>query len=122
MRFLTTAALLTLGLGATFPAIAQKVPIHALSRPSSKSIAGTVGNVVGNNFILRDGTREIIVNADPRWYQKLTITPGEQVTVVGEYDNDELNAHLITRASGNVVTVRNGLGLSPWAGGPDQLR
>ncbi|MGG6241403.1 DNA-binding protein [Nodosilinea sp. AN01ver1] len=122
MRFFTTAALLTLGLGATFPAIAQIVPIHSLSRPSSTAIAGTVGSVVGNNFILSDGTSQIIVNAGPRWHKKLTIAPGEQVTVVGEYDNDELKAHCITRASGEVVTIGNGLSRAPWGSGASYLR
>ncbi|MGB3201836.1 MAG: hypothetical protein WBA99_13105 [Nodosilinea sp.] len=117
MRFFTTAALLTLGLGATFPAIAQKVPMPTLSQASPRAIAGTVGSVVGNNFMLSDGTSQIIVNAGPRWHKKLTIAPGEQVTVVGKYANDELKAHRITRANVEVITLSRGLGWAAWGSG-----
>lgn len=122
MKFFTTALLLTLGIGATFPALAQIVPIQSLRQQEGLTIAGTVGSVVGNSFTLSDDTGEIIVDAGPRWYQEITVTPGEQVTVVGEYDNGELDAHRITRANGEVITIRNGPGRPPWAGGPNYLR
>lgn len=122
MKFLSTAALLTLGLSAIFPALAQTVPIQSLRQQNGITISGTVGSVVGNNFTLDDGTGDIIVDAGPRWYQAITVTPGEQLTVVGEYSNDEFDAYRITRASGEVITIRNGPGRPPWAGGPNSLR
>ena len=118
MKFFTTALLLTLGIGATFPALAEIVPIQLLRQQEGTTIAGTVGSVVGNSFTLSDGSGEIIVDAGPRWYQDITVSPGEQVTVVGEYDKDAINAHRITRANGEVVTIRNGPGRPLWAGGP----
>ncbi|PSN10530.1 DNA-binding protein [filamentous cyanobacterium CCT1] len=122
MKFISTAALLTLGLSAMLPALAQTVPIQSLRQQNGITISGTVGSVVGNNFTLGDGTGEIIVDAGPRWYQAITVTPGEQLTVVGEYDNDEFDAYSITRASGEVITIRDGSGRPPWAGGPNNLR
>lgn len=120
MKFFTTALLLTLGIGATFPALAEIVPIQSLHQQEGMTISGNVGSVVGNNFTLSDGTGEIIVSAGPRWYQAINVTSGEQITVLGEYDNGEFDAHRITRASGEEIMIRNGPGRPPWAGGPNR--
>jgi uncharacterized protein YdeI (BOF family) len=120
MKFFTTAMLLTLGIGATFPALAEIIPIQSLRQQEGITISGTVGMVVGNSFMLSDGSGETIVDAGPRWYQDITVTPGEQVTVVGEYDNGDLDASRITRANGEVITIRNSPGRPPWAGGPNR--
>ncbi|TVQ07387.1 MAG: DNA-binding protein [Leptolyngbya sp. DLM2.Bin27] len=109
MKFFTTAVLLTLGIGVTFPALAQIVPIQSLRQSDGMAISGTVDSVVGHNFTLSDGSGEITVNAGPRWNREIAITPGEQLIVVGEYNNDEFDAHRITRASGEVITLRNGI-------------
>lgn len=45
---------------------------------------------------------------------------GEQVTVVGEYDDYDFDAFTITRGNGDVLTIRNSQGPPPWAGGPDR--
>jgi len=73
--------------------------------------------VVGNEFILDDGTGQIIVDAGPRWYHQLSFTTGERVTVVGEYDDGELDAFTITRSNGEVIRIRQAGGPPPWAGG-----
>ncbi|MFQ4137760.1 DNA-binding protein [Nodosilinea sp. PGN35] len=122
MKFISTAALITLGLGATFPVVAQTVSIESLRQQDGTTIVGTVGSVVGNSFTLSDGTGEIIVGAGPRWYQAITVTPGEQLTVVGEYDNGEFDAYRIIRANGDVIVVRDGPGRPPWAGNANRQR
>jgi hypothetical protein len=66
---------------------------------------------------LDDGTGLIIVDAGPRWYHQLNFTPGERVTVVGEYDEGELDAFRITRSNGEVISIRPAGGPPPWAGG-----
>jgi hypothetical protein len=75
--------------------------------------------VVGNNFVLEDGSGQIIVDAGPRWWQPLSITPGEQLIVRGEVGRSgELDAFSITRANGSVITIlpvggrRLGLGVA----------
>lgn len=103
-----------------FPALAQTVPIEALRQQGGITLTGTVGSVVGNSFTLSDGTGEIIVGAGPRWYQEVTVLPGEPLTVVGEYDQGEFDAYRITRANGDVIVVRDGPGRPPWAGGPNR--
>jgi len=97
-------------------AIAQ-TPIRELQRNSGVTISGTVKSVVGNEFTLNDGTGEIIVDPGPRWWKEINLTPGEQVTVVGEYDDYDFDAFSITRSSGEVIQIRNGPGRPPWAGG-----
>lgn len=89
--------------------------IRNLQRNSGVTISGTVRSVVGNEFILDDGTGEIIVDAGPRWYHQVNLTQGERVTVVGENDDDDFDAHRITRANGEVIKIRDGAGRPPWA-------
>lgn len=81
------------------------------------TIAGTVRSVVGNEFILDDGTGQLIVDAGPSWYHSVNLSEGEQVTVVGEYDDYDFDAYRITRANGETITIREGSGPPPWAGG-----
>ncbi|MBE9181615.1 DNA-binding protein [Oculatella sp. LEGE 06141] len=103
------------GLSAT-----AQTPIEELRRDAGTTISGTVRNVVGNEFILDDGTGQIIVDAGPTWYHQLSIREGEQLTVVGEYDNYDFDAFRITRSNGDVITIRSGSGRPPWAGGRDR--
>ena len=117
MRRFIVASILGVGLGLGLPALAQTVPIESLRQQEGLAISGQVGSVVGNSFTLSDGTAEIIVDAGPRWYQAVNVAPGEQLTVVGEFDNGEFDAYRITRASGEVIVIRNGPGRPPWAGG-----
>jgi uncharacterized protein YdeI (BOF family) len=86
------------------------------------TIAGTVRSVVGNEFILDDGTGQLIVDAGPRWYHSVNLSEGEQVTVVGEYDDYDFDAYRITRANGETITIREGSGPPPWAGGRGERR
>jgi hypothetical protein len=118
---------LTLGLAPALPVLAQSVlaqsvPIESLRQQEGITISGTVGSVVGNSFVLSDSSGEIIVDAGPRWYQEVNVNAGEQVTVVGEFDEGEFDAYSITRANGEVVTIRSGSGRPPWAGGPNRNR
>lgn len=99
---------------------AQTIPIEQLQqRQQGTTITGTVRSVVGNEFILSDGTGEVIVDAGPRWYRAINVSVGEQLTVTGEYDDDDFDAFTITRANGEVITIRNGPGRPPWAGKRD---
>ncbi|MCU0535355.1 MAG: DNA-binding protein [Hydrococcus sp. Prado102] len=98
--------------------VRAQVPIGELQRNPGITISGVIRSVVGNEFILDDGTGEVIVDAGPRWYHQLNLSQGEQVTVVGEYDDYDFDAFRITRESGDVIQIRNGSGRPPWAGGP----
>lgn len=99
-----------------------QIQIRDLQRQPGTSIAGEIRSVVGNQFILADGTGQIIVDAGPRWYQQLDLSAGERVTVNGEYDDnaEEFEAYSITRNNGVVIQIRPPAGPPPWAGGPNR--
>jgi len=114
--------LLTAALSGLLPwgtAIAQ-TPIRSLRYGTETTITGTVRSVVGNEFILDDGTGQIIVDAGPRWYQPISIQEGERLSVIGEYDDYDFDAYRITRSNGAVIVIRDGSGPPPWAGGRDR--
>lgn len=116
VRWATVIVLLSLN-GLT--AIAQ-VPISELRRDPGTTIAGTVRAVVGNEFILDDGTGQIIVDAGPHWYHRINVREGERLTVVGEYDDYDFDAYRIVRSNGEVLFIQDGQGPPPWAGGRRQ--
>lgn len=92
-------------------------------RPPGTTISGRVTSVVGNDFILDDGSGQIIVDAGPRWWQQIEISPGEQITVNGELGRGgEFDAFSITRNDGSVIQIRPAQGPPPWAGGPNRNR
>jgi Ca2+-binding RTX toxin-like protein len=83
--------------------------ISSLQPNVIQTVLGTVSQIVkdGENgeldgFILKDATGEVLVDAED-----LRLTVGEQVTVVGELENDEgeieFEALKITKADGTVV-------------------
>lgn len=105
------------------PAVAQaQTRIGNLQqRPAGTTITGRVTSVVGNDFIVEDGSGQIIVDAGPRWWQQINVSSGEQVTVVGELGRGgEFDAFSITRANGSVIQIRPAQGPPPWAGGPNR--
>lgn len=98
-------------------AVAQNItPISQLNLNRGITIKGTIRSVVGNNFILDDGTGTIIVDAGPMWYHQLNLKPGEEVTVVGKPGRHDFDAFQITRGSGEVINIRPAGGPPPWAG------
>jgi uncharacterized protein YdeI (BOF family) len=108
-----TSALLAINL----PIAQAQTAIRDLQRNPGVSVSGTIRSVVGNEFILDDGTGQIIVDAGPRWYHQLDLRQGEQVTVVGEYDDEDFDAFSIAYSNGEVIRVRDAGGPPPWAGG-----
>jgi hypothetical protein len=110
---LVTASFVTIG-----GLVAQaQTSIRDIQRNPGVSISGVIRSVVGNEFILDDGTGQIIVDAGPLWYRQLNLREGEEVTVVGEYDDYDFDAFSITYANGEVIQIREGGGPPPWAGG-----
>ncbi len=84
------------------------------------SVSGRVTSVVGNSFVLDDGSGQVIVDAGPRWWQLIDLTVGEQLTVTGKVGRSgELDAFSITRSNGSVINIRPPAGPPSWAGGPN---
>lgn len=108
-----TATILVMGI---YPVSAQ-IPIRELQRTSGLTISGEIRSVVGNEFILDDGTGQVIVDAGPRWYHQLDLRAGERVSVVGEYEGYDFDAFTIIRENGEVLRIREPGGPPPWSGG-----
>ncbi len=121
MKPILTTVLTSTLVAMTLPVAEAQIPIRDLQRNPGTSISGEIRSVVGNEFILDDGTGQIIVDAGPRWYHQLSLEPGEQVTVVGEYDDYDFDAFRITRSNGEVIQIREEGGPPPWAGGRRRL-
>jgi hypothetical protein len=91
------------------------------------TISGKVTSVDGNDFVVSDGTDNITVEAGPPWYQAIELAVGDNVTITGEVDTGkdgtklaEIEAFSITLTDdGSVITIRDGAGRPPWAGGPN---
>lgn len=113
-----------IGLGAIalgVPQATAQTSIQQVQQTSGMRISGVVRSVVGNQFTLDDGTGQLIVDLGARWYQAIDLVEGEAITVVGEYDHGEFDAHRITRSNGDVIVIREASGSPPWAGGRDRL-
>jgi uncharacterized protein YdeI (BOF family) len=89
------------------------------------TISGTVQSVDGNEYMVSDATGNITVEAGPRWYKAVDLTVGQNISVTGEVDTGKdgtkpavIEAFSIT-IDGSVITVREGPGKPPWAGGPN---
>ncbi|KOR36981.1 MULTISPECIES: OB-fold nucleic acid binding domain-containing protein [Planktothricoides] len=108
-----TSAILAIGMN---PVMAQ-IPIRDLQRNQGLTISGVIRSVVGNEFILDDGTGQVIVDAGPLWYHQLNFREGERVMVVGEYEGYDFDAFTITREDGEILQIRPAEGPPPWAGG-----
>jgi uncharacterized protein YdeI (BOF family) len=92
-------------------------------RSNGTIVSGKVTNIVGNDFIIDDGTGQLIVDAGPRWWREINLQRSEQVTVRGELGRKgELDAFSITRADGSVIDIRPAEGPPPWAGGRNRAR
>ena len=105
MTIMLTSALLALGAETG----SAQTPIRDLQRTSSMTIAGEIRSIVGDEFILDDGTGQIIVDVGDHSYYypyPLNLHQGEYVTVVGEYDDYDFDAYRITRSNGEVIHIR----------------
>ncbi|MEH2224515.1 DNA-binding protein [Nostoc sp.] len=93
----------------SFEVEAQKAPNQIENLPNARvtTISGQVTKLLDDEFILNDGKGQIIVEAEPQLGQPIKLSVGEQVTVVGNYDNNEFNALSITRANGETIQIHD---------------
>lgn len=98
------------------------VQIRDLKRGSIQTIEGRVTRITDEDeFILRDASRSIKVEADLEDDRRLPISRGDRLTVIGRLDSDdfELKARRITRANGSLAFDR--LRSRPASNGDDIL-
>jgi hypothetical protein len=122
-QLFVTLTALTAGATLIIPDLAKaQTSIEELQqRANGTTVSGEIVSVVGNDFVLDDGTGQIIIDAGPRWWQEIDLSPGEEVTVTGELGkDDEIDAYSITRGDGSTIEIRSPEGPPPWAGGGDR--
>ncbi|WP_217650669.1 NirD/YgiW/YdeI family stress tolerance protein [Spirulina major] len=87
-------------------AIAQST-IRDLQTTRSTTVSGKIVHLYGDEFILDDGTGQIMVEAESRPLRRAQISLGETVTVLGQFEDDEneLNAFKIIRANGEEIYI-----------------
>ncbi|NEP72233.1 MAG: hypothetical protein F6K25_07190 [Okeania sp. SIO2G4] len=87
------------------PVLPPPPVLNPVIPPQGNPIFGTVVGIVDNDeFLLQDGNgTQILVDADLPDNQFLNLVPGEQVNVVGIFDNDNFDAFSITRPDGSVI-------------------
>ena len=76
--------------------------------PAVNTLFGTVLNTVDNDeFFLDVNGTQVLVDADLPDTQFLGLIPGEQVNVVGNFDDQGFDAVSITRQDGSVINIQS---------------
>lgn len=100
-------------------------PINQLLRGEfSQTISGTIVSIREDEFILGDATGQILVDANWERFGRINLAVGDQITVTGEYDDDDFDAYSITRSNSvPVSSSANSLILQRIVGssGDDQM-
>ncbi len=104
LKLATTLALTTfLAIPAT--AYAQTT-IRNLQQANSVTLVGRVVQVYREDFVLDDGTGQILVEAESQPLRQAKLKPGDRITVVGTYDDDnKFEAIRIQSSDGKVIPV-----------------
>lgn len=101
---------LAAGMTVPFTAMAQtsETPtgtIEELRSVNSTTIAGEIVRISGDDFILDDGTGQILVEAESRPLRRANLNVGETVTVSGTFSDDDFEAFRIVRADGETIYI-----------------
>lgn len=104
LGFATTLAFAA-AFSTTVAAIAQTT-IGDLQQANTVTLSGEVVRVQRDDFILSDGTGQILVEAETRPIRQANLQVGDRVTVAGRYDDDNsFEALSLTLTSGEVIYV-----------------
>lgn len=99
---------------------AAPVPVRGLAAasqplvPGAESVVTVRGRIVrvfGSQFVLNDGTGDVLVDTGRRWGGGDTaeaMTAGQTVTVQGRYDDGTVQARYLVSADGRVAALRGG--------------
>ena len=100
-----TAVFLTLTSTFTLLTTIPQTPITIsnLRHTPQTTTAGVVRSIVGNQFILDDGTEQLIVDSGFCCNLQNHLTVGEKVTIVGEYEDYDFDAFRIIRRDGKII-------------------
>lgn len=103
-RIISTSAVLAAIVAIPSIAIAQ-TSIRDLISANSTTISGQIVRISGEDFVLDDGTGQLLVETEDRLLRRNNFRVGEEVAVTGTHDDDSFDAISITRANGEVIYV-----------------
>jgi uncharacterized protein YdeI (BOF family) len=82
----------------------NQTSIQALQRANTVEISGQIVQLFREDFVLNDGTGQILVEAEDRPLREAKFSVGDRVTVAGTYDDDNsFEAISVTRQNGEIV-------------------
>jgi uncharacterized protein YdeI (BOF family) len=87
--------------------VAAQPPTGGSQQARATEISGKVVRVGDDDFVLNTGKEQILVDADDDALRQAKLSPGEEVTVSGQNDDDNFDAYTITRSNGTKITVRD---------------
>lgn len=103
-RIISTSAVLAAIVAIPSIAIAQ-TSIRDLISTNSTTISGQIVRISGEDFVLDDGTGQLLVETEDRLLRRNNFRVGENVAVTGTHDDNSFDAMSITRANGEVIYV-----------------
>ena len=86
---------------------AQNQPKGTTQQSRIRQVSGKVVSLGDDDFVLNTGKAKVLVDAEERPLQQAKLSVGEQITVTGRYDDDNFDAHTITRSNGTSISVRD---------------
>jgi uncharacterized protein YdeI (BOF family) len=100
---------------------ATPVAIRSLQSDGIVTIRGTVAEVYGNKFVMADRTGRALVDLGREGEDGTLVTPGQPVTVQGQFDQGFVHASYLVGAGGKVTALGpvGGPPRGPRGPGPD---
>ncbi len=97
-----SAALMTL---ASASASFAQETIRDLRSTNTLTLSGEVMRIMGDDFVLDDGTGQILVDAESYAIRQAGLSLGDTVTVTGTYDDHDFEAISITPDGGEIIYI-----------------
>ena len=101
-----SAATITVLTGLVIPGMTQtQTTVETLRSNNIVTLSGEVVRLMGDDFLLDDGTGQIEVDAETSAMREAAISVSTTVTVTGYYDDNEFEALTLTPNGGETITV-----------------
>lgn len=94
----------------TFPAlVAAQTQTYLSQQVGINEISGEFVRMIDDDeFLLRTSNGQIIVvEGDSSKISRVNLQPGEQVTISGQYDNNDFDGYTLTRSNGESFDIRD---------------
>lgn len=97
-----SAALMTLASASV--SFAQET-IRDLRSANTLTLSGEVMRIMDDDFVLDDGTGQILVDAESYAIRQARLSLGDTVTVTGTYDDHDFEAISLTPDGGEIIYI-----------------